>query len=124
MLVSQSSRLTEPVNVAKNSEYLYKLLSNVVVLDKFLLKLCSLCSAFKACHPKIKSFYFAADGVDDMNRWLSRLNMAAAGYAERERIRQEQGENTCSKFMGSIPRTLNAKEVAFNVNVYQMCKCK
>ncbi|GAA6076045.1 connector enhancer of kinase suppressor of ras 2 isoform X3, partial [Tachysurus ichikawai] len=48
--------------------------------------------AFKACHPKIKSFYFAADGVDDMNRWLSRLNMAAAGYAEREKIRQEQGE--------------------------------
>uniref|UniRef100_A0A8C1KB85 Connector enhancer of kinase suppressor of Ras 2a n=1 Tax=Cyprinus carpio TaxID=7962 RepID=A0A8C1KB85_CYPCA len=27
--------------------------------------------AFKACHPKIKSFYFAADGVDDMNRWLN-----------------------------------------------------
>lgn len=49
-------------------------------------------SAFKACHPKIKSFYFAADGVDDMNRWLSRLNMAASGYAEREKIRQEQGE--------------------------------
>uniref|UniRef100_A0A673NH73 Connector enhancer of kinase suppressor of ras 2-like n=1 Tax=Sinocyclocheilus rhinocerous TaxID=307959 RepID=A0A673NH73_9TELE len=46
--------------------------------------------AFKACHPKIKSFYFAADSVDDMNRWLSRLNMAAAGYAERERIRQER----------------------------------
>ncbi|KAM6953224.1 connector enhancer of kinase suppressor of ras 2 [Aplochiton taeniatus] len=44
--------------------------------------------AFKACHPKIKSFYFAADGVDDMNRWLSRLNMAAVGYTER--IRQEQ----------------------------------
>ncbi|XP_009295742.1 connector enhancer of kinase suppressor of ras 2 isoform X22 [Danio rerio] len=48
--------------------------------------------AFKACHPKIKSFYFAADGVDDMNRWLSRLNMAAAGYAERERIRQEHAD--------------------------------
>ncbi|XP_072546288.1 connector enhancer of kinase suppressor of ras 2 isoform X4 [Salminus brasiliensis] len=48
--------------------------------------------AFKACHPKIKSFYFAADGVDDMNRWLSRLNMAAAGYAEREKIRQEQAD--------------------------------
>nr|XP_015196987.1 PREDICTED: connector enhancer of kinase suppressor of ras 2 isoform X2 [Lepisosteus oculatus] len=46
--------------------------------------------AFKACHPKIKSFYFAADGVDDMNRWLSRLNMATAGYAERERIKQDQ----------------------------------
>uniref|UniRef100_I3JH51 Connector enhancer of kinase suppressor of Ras 2 n=1 Tax=Oreochromis niloticus TaxID=8128 RepID=I3JH51_ORENI len=50
--------------------------------------------AFKACHPKVKSFYFAADGVDDMNRWLSRLNMAAVGYAERERIRQEQGEGS------------------------------
>lgn len=25
-------------------------------------------------------------------RWLSRLNMAAVGHAERERIRQEQGE--------------------------------
>ncbi|XP_055006937.1 connector enhancer of kinase suppressor of ras 2 [Boleophthalmus pectinirostris] len=46
--------------------------------------------AFKACHPKVKSFYFAADGVDDMNRWLSRLNQAAVGYAERERMRQEQ----------------------------------
>ncbi|KAK7881137.1 hypothetical protein WMY93_029546 [Mugilogobius chulae] len=46
--------------------------------------------AFKACHPKVKSFYFAADGVDDMNRWLSRLNMAAVGYAERERMRQDQ----------------------------------
>uniref|UniRef100_A0A3Q0SYP1 Connector enhancer of kinase suppressor of Ras 2a n=1 Tax=Amphilophus citrinellus TaxID=61819 RepID=A0A3Q0SYP1_AMPCI len=50
--------------------------------------------AFKACHPKVKSFYFAADGVDDMNRWLSRLNMAAVGYAERERIRQDQGEGS------------------------------
>ncbi|XP_063062417.1 connector enhancer of kinase suppressor of ras 2 [Engraulis encrasicolus] len=48
--------------------------------------------AFKASHPKIKSFYFAADSVDDMNRWLSRLNMAASGYAERERIRQEQAD--------------------------------
>uniref|UniRef100_H2SL91 Connector enhancer of kinase suppressor of Ras 2 n=1 Tax=Takifugu rubripes TaxID=31033 RepID=H2SL91_TAKRU len=53
--------------------------------------------AFKACHPKVKSFYFAADGVDDMNRWLSRLNMAAVGYAERERIRQEQGQDYWSE---------------------------
>lgn len=108
MSASLSLRSTEPVNVAKNSEYLYERLSNVMMHDKFLLNLCSLRSAFKACHPKIKSFYFAADGVDDMNRWLSRLNMAAAGFAERERIRQEQGENTrCGKVMGfesSIPR--------------------
>ncbi|XP_073472597.1 connector enhancer of kinase suppressor of ras 2 isoform X4 [Aquarana catesbeiana] len=46
--------------------------------------------AFKACHPKIKSFYFAADNLDDMNRWISRINSAASGYAERERIKQDQ----------------------------------
>ncbi|XP_073421951.1 connector enhancer of kinase suppressor of ras 2 isoform X3 [Dendrobates tinctorius] len=46
--------------------------------------------AFKACHPKIKSFYFAADNLDDMNRWISRVNLAASGYAERERIKQDQ----------------------------------
>ncbi|XP_075445463.1 connector enhancer of kinase suppressor of ras 2 isoform X2 [Ascaphus truei] len=46
--------------------------------------------AFKACHPKIKSFYFAADNLDDMNRWLNRVNMAAAGYPERERIKPDQ----------------------------------
>ncbi|KAL0994315.1 hypothetical protein UPYG_G00120560 [Umbra pygmaea] len=46
--------------------------------------------AFKACHPKIKSFYFAAENLDDMNRWLSRLTMAVAGYSEQERLRQDQ----------------------------------
>ncbi|XP_078512242.1 connector enhancer of kinase suppressor of ras 2 isoform X2 [Lissotriton helveticus] len=46
--------------------------------------------AFKACHPKIKSFYFAADNLDDMNRWLNRVSMAAAGFAERERIKPER----------------------------------
>ncbi|KAM4701343.1 connector enhancer of kinase suppressor of ras 2 isoform 5-T5 [Discoglossus pictus] len=46
--------------------------------------------AFKACHPKIKSFYFAADNLDDMNRWLNRVNLAASGYAERERIKPDQ----------------------------------
>ncbi|XP_020644830.2 connector enhancer of kinase suppressor of ras 2 isoform X2 [Pogona vitticeps] len=45
--------------------------------------------AFKACHPKIKSFYFAAEHLDDLNRWLNRINMLAAGCAERERIKQE-----------------------------------
>lgn len=27
-------------------------------------------SAFKACHPKIKTFYFAAENIDDMSRWV------------------------------------------------------
>ncbi|CAB1316356.1 unnamed protein product [Coregonus sp. 'balchen'] len=30
------------------------------------------------------------DNADDMNRWLSRLTMAVAGYSEQERIRQDQ----------------------------------
>ncbi|XP_038565307.1 connector enhancer of kinase suppressor of ras 2-like isoform X5 [Micropterus salmoides] len=46
--------------------------------------------AFKACHPKIKTFYFAAENVDDMSRWLSRLSMAVAGYSEQEKIRRDQ----------------------------------
>lgn len=47
--------------------------------------------AFKACHPKIKTFYFAADDVDDMSRWLSRLSMAVAGaYTEQEKNPQDQ----------------------------------
>nr|XP_057943585.1 connector enhancer of kinase suppressor of ras 2-like isoform X5 [Doryrhamphus excisus] len=45
--------------------------------------------AFKACHPKIKTFYFAAENVDDMSRWLSRLSMAVAGYSEQDKIRDQ-----------------------------------
>ncbi|KAI4883872.1 hypothetical protein NFI96_020904, partial [Prochilodus magdalenae] len=65
--------------------------------------------AFKACHPKIKSFYFAADNVDDMNRWLSRLNMAAAAHTEQERIRQDhdywsESDHEDSDHMSSVPK--------------------
>ncbi|CAM4668709.1 unnamed protein product [Leuciscus chuanchicus] len=45
--------------------------------------------AFKACHPKIKSFYFAAENLDDMNRWLSRMNMAATAHSEQKRNQQD-----------------------------------
>ncbi|KAG5285017.1 hypothetical protein AALO_G00033130 [Alosa alosa] len=47
--------------------------------------------AFKACHPKIKSFYFAADSVDDMTRWVSRLSIATTLHTELERMRQDHG---------------------------------
>ncbi|XP_076836390.1 connector enhancer of kinase suppressor of ras 2 isoform X2 [Brachyhypopomus gauderio] len=65
--------------------------------------------AFKACHPKIKSFYFAADNVDDMNRWLSRLNMAAAAHSEQERIRQDhdywsESDHEDMDHMSSMPK--------------------
>ncbi|XP_078236886.1 connector enhancer of kinase suppressor of ras 2 isoform X4 [Pogona vitticeps] len=36
--------------------------------------------AFKACHPKIKSFFFATDCLEEMNRWMNRLGLAAIGY--------------------------------------------
>ncbi|XP_019719949.1 connector enhancer of kinase suppressor of ras 2-like isoform X1 [Hippocampus comes] len=45
--------------------------------------------AFKACHPKIKTFYFAAENVDDMSRWLSRLSMAVAGFCEQDKIQDQ-----------------------------------
>lgn len=85
--VSRSLRSTGPVNVARSSECLMRSRRRtfavfvstcgfyVAVMNKrwpaknnspLLPSLLS--SAFKACHPKVKSFYFAADGVDDMNR--------------------------------------------------------
>ncbi|KAM9788582.1 connector enhancer of kinase suppressor of ras 2-like [Neosynchiropus ocellatus] len=45
--------------------------------------------AFKACHPKIKTFYFAAENVDDMSRWLSRLSMAVAGFSDTDKGRDQ-----------------------------------
>uniref|UniRef100_A0A9J8D008 Connector enhancer of kinase suppressor of Ras 2b n=1 Tax=Cyprinus carpio carpio TaxID=630221 RepID=A0A9J8D008_CYPCA len=65
--------------------------------------------AFKACHPKIKSFYFAADNMDDMNRWLSRLNMAATAHSEQKRIRQDhdywsESDHEDADHMSSTPK--------------------
>lgn len=88
--VSQSLKLTGPANVARSSKCTIKEVCCIFmyfflcILDNFSLDavmnkcfsanitpsppLMSPSSAFKACHPKVKSFYFAADGVDDMNR--------------------------------------------------------
>ncbi|XP_043829502.1 connector enhancer of kinase suppressor of ras 2-like [Dromiciops gliroides] len=41
--------------------------------------------AFKACHPKIKSFFFATDCAGDMNHWMNRLGLAAIGYSPDEK---------------------------------------
>lgn len=49
-----------------------------------------------------KSFWTFSPSV----RWLSRLNMAAVGYAERERIRQEQGEGSLCVLLESLNRWL------------------
>ncbi|XP_056664941.1 connector enhancer of kinase suppressor of ras 2-like isoform X11 [Monodelphis domestica] len=41
--------------------------------------------AFKASHPKVKSFYFASDCLDEMNHWMNRLGLAAIGYSPEEK---------------------------------------
>lgn len=81
--VFQSLRSTGPANVERSSKCLQKCDLFLIYVLAFsphvqLTWRCScrnnslcLSSAFKACHPKVKSFYFAADGVDDMNRWGS-----------------------------------------------------
>ncbi|KAM8908678.1 connector enhancer of kinase suppressor of ras 2 isoform 4-T4 [Spinachia spinachia] len=42
--------------------------------------------AFKACHPKIKSFFFATDCLEEMNRWMNRLGLAAIGYTPDDKL--------------------------------------
>ncbi|KAF7244923.1 Connector enhancer of kinase suppressor of ras 2 [Varanus komodoensis] len=49
--------------------------------------------AFKACHPKIKSFYFATDSLEEMNRWMNRLGLAAIGYTPDDKdIRPDEAD--------------------------------
>ncbi|TKS72630.1 Connector enhancer of kinase suppressor of ras 2 [Collichthys lucidus] len=51
--------------------------------------------AFKACHPKIKSFFFATDCLEEMNRWMNRLGLAAIGYTPDDKVpRPDEGEST------------------------------
>ncbi|KAG9341672.1 hypothetical protein JZ751_018736 [Albula glossodonta] len=52
----------------------------------FILKDSSLYCAFKACHPKIKSFFFATDCLEEMNRWMNRLGLAAIGYTPDDKV--------------------------------------
>ncbi|XP_041828308.1 interactor protein for cytohesin exchange factors 1 isoform X2 [Melanotaenia boesemani] len=36
--------------------------------------------AFKACHPQVMMFYFAAENHEDMNVWLNKLGLASIHY--------------------------------------------
>lgn len=36
--------------------------------------------AFKACHPQVMMFYFAAESQEDMNLWLNKLGLASIQY--------------------------------------------
>ncbi|KAI5624707.1 connector enhancer of kinase suppressor of ras 2, partial [Silurus asotus] len=44
--------------------------------------------AFKACHIKIKSFFFATECFEEMNRWMNRLGLAAIGYSPNIKVPQ------------------------------------
>ncbi|XP_027130345.1 interactor protein for cytohesin exchange factors 1 isoform X1 [Larimichthys crocea] len=41
--------------------------------------------AFKACHPQVMMFYFAAENHDEMNLWLNKLGLASIQYEPTER---------------------------------------
>ncbi|XP_068194477.1 connector enhancer of kinase suppressor of ras 3-like [Antennarius striatus] len=41
--------------------------------------------AFKACHPQVMMFYFAADSHEEMNLWLNKLGLASIQYEPTER---------------------------------------
>ncbi|XP_028251055.1 interactor protein for cytohesin exchange factors 1 isoform X2 [Parambassis ranga] len=40
--------------------------------------------AFKACHPQVMMFYFAAESHEEMNLWLNKLGLAAIQYEPTE----------------------------------------
>lgn len=41
--------------------------------------------AFKACHPQVMMFYFAAESHEEMNLWLNKLGLASIQYEPAER---------------------------------------
>ncbi|XP_030247402.1 interactor protein for cytohesin exchange factors 1 isoform X2 [Sparus aurata] len=41
--------------------------------------------AFKACHPQVMMFYFAAESHEEMNLWLNKLGLASIQYEATER---------------------------------------
>ncbi|XP_031702968.1 connector enhancer of kinase suppressor of ras 3 [Anarrhichthys ocellatus] len=41
--------------------------------------------AFKACHPHVMMFYFAAESHEEMNLWLNKLGLASIQYEPTER---------------------------------------
>ncbi|KAM4541378.1 connector enhancer of kinase suppressor of ras 3-like isoform 1-T1 [Fundulus diaphanus] len=45
--------------------------------------------AFKACHPQVMMFYFAAENHDDMNLWLNKLGLASIHYEQTDQTAAE-----------------------------------
>ncbi|XP_030353210.1 connector enhancer of kinase suppressor of ras 2-like [Strigops habroptila] len=67
--------------------------------------------AFKACHPKIKSFYFATDCLEEMNRWMNRLGLAAIGYTPDDKdIHPDEADYWSESDQDDIDGSLTLKQ--------------
>ncbi|XP_008112848.1 connector enhancer of kinase suppressor of ras 2 isoform X1 [Anolis carolinensis] len=67
--------------------------------------------AFKACHPKIKSFFFATDCLEEMNRWMNRLGLAAIGYTPDDKdIRPDEADYWSESDQEDIDGSLTLKQ--------------
>ncbi|NWS56425.1 CNKR2 kinase, partial [Chunga burmeisteri] len=67
--------------------------------------------AFKACHPKIKSFYFATDCLEEMNRWMNRLGLAAIGYTPDDKdINPDEADYWSESDQDDIDGSLTLKQ--------------
>ncbi|KAJ7310293.1 hypothetical protein JRQ81_007196, partial [Phrynocephalus forsythii] len=67
--------------------------------------------AFKACHPKIKSFFFATDCLEEMNRWMNRLGLAAIGYTPDDKdIRPDEADYWSESDQEDVDGSLTLKQ--------------
>ncbi|XP_072837578.2 connector enhancer of kinase suppressor of ras 2 isoform X5 [Pogona vitticeps] len=67
--------------------------------------------AFKACHPKIKSFFFATDCLEEMNRWMNRLGLAAIGYTPDDKdIRPDEADYWSESDQEEVDGSLTLKQ--------------
>uniref|UniRef100_A0A8C6KR49 Si:ch211-26b3.4 n=1 Tax=Nothobranchius furzeri TaxID=105023 RepID=A0A8C6KR49_NOTFU len=82
--------------------------------------------AFKACHPKIKSFFFATDCLEEMNRWMNRLGLAAIDYwSESDQdevdgsmtLKQEGPSSLCDTYHRT-PSVSKAQSSTFTLQFY------
>ncbi|MGH0138970.1 UNVERIFIED_CONTAM: hypothetical protein FKN15_000211 [Acipenser sinensis] len=66
--------------------------------------------AFKACHPKIKSFFFATDCLEEMNRWMNRLGLAAIGYTPDDKVLRPDEDYWSESDQDDIDGSLTLKQ--------------
>ncbi|XP_062856459.1 connector enhancer of kinase suppressor of ras 2-like [Trichomycterus rosablanca] len=66
--------------------------------------------AFKACHTKIKSFFFATDSLEEMNRWMNRLGLAAIGYTPDDKVPRQDEDYWSESDQEDMDGTMTLKQ--------------